>query len=230
MSNRPLETVDMDFDLYHPCEDCPFSHNAPESHGGVIGSIPQYVELMEAGTLSHTCHKTDNRVSCDGPRNFKGDKPKHCAGLLHMQVDGIGIQTGLQWALANEKIDLDRLCDAAGSGRAFKDIPEMARHYAVAIWARLLLMFDNPSVYIDDETMFQEDPPAHRYLDVKDEKLVKCCKCGLPASHLDSMHPYGMGFERCGICHGDAYTIERLIDLVVKYAPNLPKKAPRWVT
>ena len=70
------------YDMKSPCGDCPFLNTTP-FHQGVAESMPNYLESIEAGTFAHTCHKTDNRPECDGPRNHKG-KLQHCAGAILM--------------------------------------------------------------------------------------------------------------------------------------------------
>jgi len=209
---QPLRSVEMDFDLHHPCGDCPFTRNGPATHFGVITSLQQYIDLASDGFLMHTCHKTDNRNGCDGPRNFKGDKPKHCAGLLHMQANNA---LPMNRGLAKRGFDWSAILEVSEGSPAFKSVAEMVEHYTPAIWAWLLMVFDNPRVYTF-ETMFGDDPKGVRYLDAGEgAEFVPCCICGQPASHLDPQHPYNTGYEKCSICHWGNETIEQLIDLVI---------------
>lgn len=219
------EPIQVDFDLKHSCADCPFTRKGPHGHYGVIMSIPQYVRMMEDGQLAHTCHKTDNRFGCDGPRKFKGDRPKHCAGLLSMMSNGaIEVQDSI-----NRRVDLGFMSiEDYRDPAAFESVAEMIQHYAPGIWAMLLYIFDNPSVYVDDHTFMTDSPPKKKWLDVRDEKLIECCECGQPASRLDHMHPYCVGQEQCEICFYGNDVIEDLIDLIVKYSPRMPEIIPSW--
>jgi hypothetical protein len=66
------------------------------------------VQSITDGKVAHTCHKTDNRPSCDGPRNYPGP-PQHCAGLILMLLKtgrGMDLQIPMLRAAEAGKLDL----------------------------------------------------------------------------------------------------------------------------
>lgn len=109
---------DVDWDLKHPCGDCPFLRTSP-FHSGVAKSLKAYVESMRGGTFLHTCHKTDNRQGCDGPRNW-GGRPKHCAGAILMLFKSGGtawLQAPFIRAIDDGKVDVAALAIQAKADR-----------------------------------------------------------------------------------------------------------------
>lgn len=73
---------DMRYDLRKPCDDCPFMRATPY-HSGVAASLLKCKESIDTNVFSHSCHKTDNRKACDGPKGHKGPI-QHCVGALLM--------------------------------------------------------------------------------------------------------------------------------------------------
>lgn len=126
-----LEPVELDWDLQTPCGDCPFRKSSP-FHQGVAKGLPLYLEAIDRGKLAHTCHKTDNREECDGPRNWKGDRPKHCAGLILMLLktgDGKDLQLPLLQAAEAGKLDLARMIELAADSQDIFTLKEMLAFY-----------------------------------------------------------------------------------------------------
>jgi hypothetical protein len=107
MTPESLPAAELLWDLKSPCADCPFLRSSPPHHG-VARGIPQVIFSIDAGTFAHTCHKTDNRPSCDGPRNFDGPT-RHCAGAVLMLLktgQGKDLQLPLLQAAEQGKLDL----------------------------------------------------------------------------------------------------------------------------
>lgn len=81
-----IRSVDeLDWTRKASCKDCPFLKSS-KFHEGIASNLPSYAESISEGKLIHTCHKTDNREGCDGPRNYKGEKPQHCYGAIMMML------------------------------------------------------------------------------------------------------------------------------------------------
>ena len=103
----PIHGGEIAWDRISPCGDCPFLKTTPY-HGGVAASLPAYFESINNHTFAHTCHKTDNRPECDGPRNHVGTM-QHCVGALLMLLKtgkGMDLQLPLLKAAEAGKIDL----------------------------------------------------------------------------------------------------------------------------
>jgi hypothetical protein len=105
----PLDLIaeDIAWDKPSPCADCPFLKTTP-FHLGVAGSIPSYFESIGNNSFAHTCHKTDNRPACDGPKNHVG-KVQHCVGAILMLLKtgkGMDLQLPLLKAAEAGKVDL----------------------------------------------------------------------------------------------------------------------------
>ena len=101
---------ELDWSRTHPCADCPFLRTSP-FHQGVASGAPLLVQAISNNGAAHTCHKTDNRPSCDGPRNYPGD-PQHCAGFLLMLLKtgrGFDLQIPLLQAAEAGKLDLEKM-------------------------------------------------------------------------------------------------------------------------
>ena len=209
--------MEMEFGIKGSCADCPFSAKGPPTHWGVVDSIPEYIRHAKNGMLSHSCHKTDARA--DRPETYKGPT-LHCGGLLGMFAKGatatpaaIGCQTDV-----HEYRDFE----------SFDSIGDLVKHYAESMWTRLLMIFDNPRVYVDDESYITDDPTRVWYLDSAGKDLVRCGECGCAASHRDPLHPYCFGHELCEVCRMGSDNIELMIDLLAEYTPSLIEKHPRW--
>lgn len=128
----------LDWDLKNPCDDCPFLKSSP-FHQGVASSLPVVMEMIEAGAFAHTCHKTDTRPECDGPRTW-GGRPKHCAGAILMLLkagDGKDLQRPLIRAIDEGKIDIkDMAARAKRDSRVFR-LKELLRFYLREIKKRM---------------------------------------------------------------------------------------------
>lgn len=127
----PTKFSDLDWSRLNPCNDCPFLKTTPY-HGGVAGSLLKYLDTIEDGNFAHTCHKTDNRPACDGPRDFEGEKPQHCAGaLLCLTKTGNGkdLQVPLLQAAEAGLLDLKALTARAKLAKFVFTLPEMVRFY-----------------------------------------------------------------------------------------------------
>jgi hypothetical protein len=134
----PLLPVAIDFDLKTPCGDCPFLKSSP-FHDGVCESLPQYLDSINMNVFAHTCHKTDNRGSVDGPQNFKGERAKHCAGAIICLLKtgkGKDLQLPLLQAAERGAIDLDEMSRIAASDVEVFTLAEMLAFYANGLQAR----------------------------------------------------------------------------------------------
>lgn len=109
MGYRKLKSFrELDWSRRSPCLDCPFLRTS-RFHEGIATCVESTVASIEMGRFVHSCHKTDNNPECDGPRNYKGDKPQHCAGAILMLLktgDGADLQSGLLQAYSAGLIDL----------------------------------------------------------------------------------------------------------------------------
>jgi len=126
-----LLASDIDWDLKSPCNDCPFLRTSP-FHEGVAAHLPDYAEAIADHTFAHTCHKTDRRPKCDGPRNWDG-RTKACAGAVMMLLktgNGVDLQIPLLNAMQAGKLDAaDMTRRAKADKRVFK-FREMLLFYA----------------------------------------------------------------------------------------------------
>jgi hypothetical protein len=130
-----LLAKDLEWDMPSPCNDCPFRRDAPD-HLGVVRNVVGYLNAIEDGRFSHTCHKTDNRA--DAPKNWSG-RPKHCAGaLLFLTRAKCDLQLPLLEAGQSGKIDLKALAERAKKDdRVFSSTLELIVYY-VSMGQRLL--------------------------------------------------------------------------------------------
>lgn len=122
---------DVEYKVRNPCADCPFIKSSP-FHEGVAGSIPGMIESMADHNFSHSCHKTDNRTACDGPRNHQGET-QHCAGALMMLLKtgkGFDLQIPLLEAAQAGKIDLEEWTARAKAAKNVFTVREMLDFYA----------------------------------------------------------------------------------------------------
>lgn len=199
--NETLSAKDVAYNLKRPCNDCPFRRDAPD-HEGVAGSVVEYLDNIEAGRFAHTCHKTDNRTVCDGPRNFKGDKTEHCAGALHFLIRAKkSLQLPLLEAMVDGRLDYDAAKKhARRSSMVFASVAEFVSYYVRMIERIIEQKKADPKVCC----VFPEnagDPPEMIRLSVARAQglsIVECCKCGQPASHYDPKWPI---FQEMNFCH-----------------------------
>lgn len=137
-----LTTDNVAWNLARPCADCPFRRDAPD-HLGVVKSLPEYLDSIRGGTFAHTCHKTDNRSSCDGPRSFTGEQAEHCAGALHFLIrcgEGLDLQLPLLQAIEAGKLDIHAACKAAEADEAvFGSLKEFIAYYLAMLDRAALL-------------------------------------------------------------------------------------------
>ena len=131
---------DVDWDLQRPCDDCPFTKSAPY-HEGVAGSLENYFASISNNTFAHTCHKTDNRQACDGPKNFKGERPQHCVGAIMMLLKtgkGMDLQIPLLQAMQDGKIaNIGELTARAKADDNVFSVGELLRFYSNELFARI---------------------------------------------------------------------------------------------
>lgn len=126
----PLLVADIDWDRQSPCNDCPFLKTSP-FHEGVASSLGEYMDSIRAGTFAHTCHKTDNREGCDGPRNHEG-RPQHCRGAVLMLVKtahGLDLQLPLLKAGEAGKLDIFEVERQAKAAKHVFRLDEMLKFY-----------------------------------------------------------------------------------------------------
>lgn len=122
---------DVRYDLKQPCNDCPFMKSSPY-HQGVAKSLPDYVRSIDAGQFAHTCHKTDPRAACDGPRPSDGRPVQHCLGSILMLLKTGGkawYQPTLLKAWDDKKIDLIALEKIAKADKNIFTVRQMLRFY-----------------------------------------------------------------------------------------------------
>lgn len=116
----------MRFDLRSPCDDCPFSKNAP-MHSGIIADVMTYLQLMLRGTLVHSCHKTDRYADCEeSKRSPESAGLQHCAGAMIMSWKAELPQVFLLQALLKGKLKVERLNMEAP---VFDGAASALRHY-----------------------------------------------------------------------------------------------------
>lgn len=123
--------TDVNWKVKNPCGDCPFLRTSP-FHEGVAGSIPGMMESIANNTFSHSCHKTDNRPTCDGPRNYVGETPEHCAGSILMLLKtgrGFDLQLPFLKAADEGKVDIVEWARRAKAANNVFTVPEMLRFY-----------------------------------------------------------------------------------------------------
>jgi hypothetical protein len=102
-----LLAADLDWSRQSPCGDCPFLKTSP-FHEGVAKNLVSYFDTIDAGRFAHTCHKTDNRPSCDGPKNWNAALAQVCAGSVMMLLKtGQGKDLQIPLLQAAERGDLD---------------------------------------------------------------------------------------------------------------------------
>lgn len=140
LKERPdlLKESDIDWSRKNPCADCPFLKTSPY-HNGVASSLPTYVDSIRDGSFLHTCHKTDNRESCDGPRNWKG-KVQHCTGAILMLLrtgKGMDLQLPLLRAAEQGKIDLVDMTDRARRSKVVFTMFGLIEFYAEKLGNRV---------------------------------------------------------------------------------------------
>lgn len=136
--NDILFARDVEYKVHNPCADCPFLKSSP-FHEGVAGSIPEMIESMVDHNFAHTCHKTDNRLACDGPRNHQGTT-QHCAGALMMLLKtgkGFDLQLPLLEAAQAGKIDLKEWTARAIAAKNVFTVKEMLDYYAKRLGQRV---------------------------------------------------------------------------------------------
>ena len=99
---------DLDWSKKSPCHDCPFLKTSPFHEGIAVGAMA-VADSIESHTFAHTCHMTDNRSACDGPRNWKKRKPQHCAGAILMMLktgEGSDLQLPFLKAVSAGLVDI----------------------------------------------------------------------------------------------------------------------------
>jgi len=127
---------DIAWELRSPCADCPFMKSSP-FHQGVASHIPGYVESIRNNEFAHTCHKTDHRLSVDGPLRGKpnGRPVQHCAGATLMLLKtgrGFDLQLPLLEALECGKLTSEQLQEMTARAKADPNVftvPQLLRFY-----------------------------------------------------------------------------------------------------
>lgn len=110
----PMPIDEVGFDLKAPCDDCPFTKNAPP-HEGVLAAFPKYWAEIKRGMFAHTCHKTDFRSDSKTHKFVKG-KTQHCVGMIWMCENSDKTQLPYLNAWAKKKFKFE---DLKGKERAF---------------------------------------------------------------------------------------------------------------
>jgi len=129
-----MDASDLHWDLEQPCNDCPFRKGVP-FHKGVCSSLPLYLGEIERGNFAHTCHKTDNRPSCDGPRPENATM-QHCAGAIIMLLktgEGYDLQRPLLKAVDAGKLDLKKMAAIAKGDTKCYTVLELVKFYAKGV-------------------------------------------------------------------------------------------------
>lgn len=133
---RDLRANCIRFDQKNPCADCPFTRNGPPGHTGVLSSLVTYAEMIETGELVHTCHKTDQREDCDGPKRMPGgshspdNTVNACAGLMQLFAKSDYPFGPMISYASRQGVDIGDLIKRANSNDdVFGSIGEMMRHY-----------------------------------------------------------------------------------------------------
>jgi hypothetical protein len=133
-----IRADEIEWDRPSPCGDCPFLKTSPY-HQGVAGSLTAYVESIRGNRFAHTCHKTDNRPACDGPKNHAG-KPQHCVGAILMLLktgNGMDLQLPLLQAAEAGKVDLAARMAQAKAAKNVFTVKELLRFYRTEVAKRL---------------------------------------------------------------------------------------------
>lgn len=223
-----LSASDVAWNLRKPCGDCPFRRDAPP-HIGVAKSIFEYLKSINENRFSHTCHKTDNRLECDGPRNFAGDRPEHCAGALHFLIRaGVDLQLPLLQAIEAGKLNIAQAnADAAASDIVFESIDELIRFYLPVIKTAIEERRRDPLVCVtfpenpgDPPTMLKLSTATAQNLDI-----LPCIVCDAPATRYDSHWPRDMRFNFCD-AHGDkeGATMAEVLDELIEKLDEIAAK------
>lgn len=129
-----IKAIDLDWSRTHPCADCPFLRTSP-FHQGVASGAPLLLQAIGENMAAHTCHKTDNRASCDGPRNYPGN-PQHCAGIILMLLKtgkGMDLQIPLLKAADAGKLDLEKMMALSKKSPKVYRLGEFIRFYEQAL-------------------------------------------------------------------------------------------------
>ncbi len=137
-ADQSILASDLHFDMHKPCDDCPFVKSSA-FHGGIAASMPGYSQAIDDGIFAHTCHKTDPRAMCDGPRP-QGAKVQHCFGAIVMLLKsgkGRWMQSPLMKAWAENKIDLPAIEAQAKADRTVWTLRGMLGFYLREIKKRL---------------------------------------------------------------------------------------------
>jgi hypothetical protein len=133
-----MPATDIDWSMRSPCDQCPFLKTSPY-HSGVAGSLPAYMESIQNQCFAHTCHKTDNRPSVDGPKNY-GGKVKHCAGAILMLLKtgkAMDLQLPLLEAAERGDLDLHAMSELAKHSPQVFTVWELIRWYGKKVRERL---------------------------------------------------------------------------------------------
>lgn len=192
--------------LKRPCNDCPFRRDAPD-HIGVAKSIPGYVEAIESNRFAHTCHKTDNRPSVDGPRNHQG-AVQHCAGALHFLIrSGHELQLPFVEAVQAGKVSYKPLRRRARRDESiFASVRELLLYYLEMVKRQVTVEATDPLVCVVFYDHTIDDPPQMiRLSEAKSQglEILECRECGKPATSYDSHWPYHCDHNFCAEHSGE---------------------------
>jgi len=133
----PIFDRDLRHDIRTPCNDCPFRKSSP-FHAGVARTLPTLLEAIDDGKAAHTCHKTDPRPSCDGPRP-QGGTVQHCAGMTLMLIrtgDGADLQRSIIRAIDDGRLDIKTMAAIAETADDVYTVKELRSFYLREIKAR----------------------------------------------------------------------------------------------
>lgn len=138
---------ELQWDRPNPCGDCPFLKTSPY-HEGVAAHVPEYVQSIQDNNFAHTCHKSDNRPSCDGPRNHIGP-PQHCVGALLMLLKtgkGMDLQLPLLRALEAKKFDIKQRMAQAKKWKNVFTVLELIAFYEREVRKRAGISLDEKEI------------------------------------------------------------------------------------
>ena len=213
LGDENATTDKIGYNLRHTCNDCPFRKDAPMHHG-VAMSIMEYLRMIDARLFAHTCHKTDNRPSCDGPKNYKGEVPEHCAGALHFlikaKLDG---QLPILQAMNDGRLNYEQARKDAETSPVFSSSDELIRYYMPVMLKEINERKLDPPVCVTFAEQPMDPPTMIKLSTARAQGLtiLPCSTCGKPATHFDNHWPYHLEANYCDDCGGDGKSFGQML-------------------